>query len=240
MNTFRKEGLLLHTTNIITSSEFIFKIGEDKADFENIFPEFTVNDRIGVIVKNYCGAIRARTLILSAVTEFYDAYRSQLGNETEKFRIYPDFFLFHIGKHFGDHQQLDIWPSHREIIIEDNPEKILETINDRGITRLIIEDTNPNETVDFLQETVSSAKHRIKTPLAYSPNGRVENADITAKSTLNVERLVSNTLKESNNSNVLSDNSYKELKQNRHSLVVDNYVNETYRFISLTQALHML
>lgn len=230
----------MHTTNIINSSEFTFEVRGNKATFEDIFADFTVYDRIGVLVKNYCGAIGASSLILSAVTKFYDAYRSQLGNEPDKLRIYPEFYLFHIGKHYGDHQQLDIWPSHREIIIEDNPEKILEAINDRAITRLIVEDVSRSDKVDFLPETMNSAKQRIKTTLAYSSTGRVQNADITAKSTLNVEKLVSNTLRESSNSNILSDSTYKELKQNRDSLIDENYINETYRFISLTQALHML
>lgn len=230
----------MHTTKIINSSNFTFEIGKDKAVFEEIFPEFNEHDRIGVIVNDYCGAIGASAIILSAVTKFYDAYRSQLGNEKNKLRIYPEYFLFHVGKYFGDHQQMDIWPSHREIVVENNAEKILEAINDRAITRLIVEDVSPNYSADFLRETLSSAKERIKTTLAYSSTGRVEKVDITAKSTFNVERFVLNTLKESKNLNVLSESTYEKLKQNRHSLIMENYIQETYRVVSLTEAVHML
>lgn len=230
----------MHTTKIINSSEFTFTIENNEAFFEDIFPEFNEHDRIGVIVKDYCGAVGASVLILSAVTKFYDAHRSQLDSKEVKTRIYPEFFLFHVGECFGDHQQLDIWPSHREVIVEDNPEKILEAINDRAITRLVVKDISPNHSVDFLQETLNSAEHRIITTLAYSPTGRVRKADITAKSTLNVEKFVFNTLKESKNLNILSESTYQTLRKNRDSLIINNYIKETYKIISLKQALHML
>src|SRR5699024_2329525 len=116
--------------------------------------------------------------------KFYDAYRAELGNEKGKLRIYPEYFTFHIDQQHGDHRQMDIWPSHREVVVESNAEKILQAINDRAITRLLVPDGSPARSVNLLRETISSAEHRIITTLAYSPTGRVTQADITANTTL--------------------------------------------------------
>lgn len=42
-----------------------------------------------------------------------------------------------------DHSSLDVWPPHKEVIVPNEPEQILEAINDRGITRLLVEDVLP-------------------------------------------------------------------------------------------------
>lgn len=207
---------------------------------EDVFPGFNVQDRIGIVVKDFCGATGASTLIMAAITKFYDFYRPQLGNEKNKLRIYPEYFLFHIGKRFGDHQQMDIWPSHREVIVENNAEKILQAINDRAITRLLVVDSYPSQSTEFMPETLNSAKQRIITTLAYSSTGRVEQADILAASTTRVERYVMSTLNESKQGAILSEYMYDRLQNIRHSLFSDEHIKETYRKVSLTEALHML
>ena len=50
------------------------------------------------------------------------------------FFIYPDYFLFHVGGPLGDHSMLDIWPSHKEVVVPDQAEALLQAINDRAIT----------------------------------------------------------------------------------------------------------
>ena len=40
------------------------------------------------------------------------------------------------------HRNLDIWPSHKEVVVEPEPEALLRTINDRAITRLVVEDAD--------------------------------------------------------------------------------------------------
>src|SRR5699024_3877804 len=113
----------------------------------------------------------------------------------------------------GDHFWLDISPSHKEVIVADESEQILEAINDRAITRLIIPEgpavktktydiqSKNNEPKDgtalYLLETVNSAKQRIKTYIIYSPTGRLNEGPIQIKSTLEAERNVCKSLRES-------------------------------------------
>ncbi len=34
----------------------------------------------------------------------------------------------------------DVWPDHKEVTVPDHAEELLQAINDRGITRLLVED----------------------------------------------------------------------------------------------------
>ncbi|MEH7378314.1 hypothetical protein [Neobacillus drentensis] len=92
-----------------------------------------------------------------------------------------------------NHSWMDIWPPHKEVVVEDDPEQILEAINDRGITRLLVEDISPSSAT-FLRETISSAQHRIVSALANSPTGRVDQADITVISCSAAEENVLDSL----------------------------------------------
>ena len=61
--------------------------------------------------------------------------------------------------------------------MEPDPQAILEAIDDRAITRLVVEDGAPGEPA-FEAETVASARARIATCLAYSASGRVTGGDV--------------------------------------------------------------
>ena len=63
------------------------------------------------------------------------------------------------------------------MIVSDEPQEILEAIDDRAITRLVVEDGPPDETA-LDPEAVASARGRIVTCLAYSPTGRVAEPDV--------------------------------------------------------------
>ena len=45
-----------------------------------------------------------------------------------------------MGGPLGDHGRLDVWPRRKEVVVEDDPERILEVVDDRAITRLLVED----------------------------------------------------------------------------------------------------
>ncbi|WP_256237542.1 hypothetical protein [Bacillus sp. EB600] len=135
-----------------------------------------------------------------------------------------------------NHSWMDVWPPHKEVLVEDDPEQILEAINDRGITRLLVEDMVPVSPT-FLRETISSAQYRIVSALAYSPTGRVNQADITIMSCSAAE---DNVLDSLNRSDELSEEVKEQLRRGRQSLYVGGRVTETYRRIELSDALQML
>ncbi|WP_339226167.1 hypothetical protein NSQ77_11705 [Oceanobacillus sp. FSL K6-2867] len=227
----------MHTIYEMGYKDYEFELDGQASSLEEIFPNFNADDRIGVVTLTPGGTMGANALIMSALTRFYDFYREELGDEAGKLRIYPDYFVFHVGKLQMNHTMVDIWPPHKDVIVEvDDPEQILEAINDRGITRLVVEDI-PATTPTFLRETVSSAKRRIVSALAYSPSGRVENADVTIKSCPSAEKNLIATL---GMTEEISDEYRELLKRKRQSLVKADRIVETYRRIQPSSAVKML
>lgn len=226
----------MHTSEIMETQDFSFSIAGEKASIDNIFKGFNAQDRLGIIVSKPGAIAGTSALLMAAITRFYDFYRPNLGNKADQIRIYPDFFIFHINQLQIDSFFLDIWPPHKNVIVEDDPEQILEAVNDRGITRLIVEDIKPVEGV-FLKETLSSAKFRIKTAIAYSPSGRINNANLEVTSCQTAEKMLIDSLQRTQS---LSDKQRTDLIKQRKKLLEGKKIVESYRTINVEQALKML
>lgn len=220
----------MHTANELSSSAFAINVAGRPASFEDIFPGFTHQDRVGVVVRGPCGATGASTVILAAVTAFYDHQREKWG--PEEFFIYPDYFLFHVGRRWGDHGMLDIWPSHKEVVVSDESEEQLRAINDRAVTRLLVEDRTPRPP-SFERESLASARERIVTTMAYSAQGHVPEADV---------RVAGNRVTESYVDAVLDHSaaSRDAIKASRRRLFEGGRPVETYRRLNLDDALARL
>ncbi|MGK9184796.1 hypothetical protein KXS12_21400 [Priestia filamentosa] len=227
----------MHSTKIISSADFSFSLDGHPSSLEEVFPGFHTQDRIGIVVRRPGGATGASGLLMATIARFYDSYRSKISNKIGKLRIYPECFIFHVGRSHGNHADMDVWPPHREVMVEDDPEKILEAINDRGITRLIVEDTPPLSAT-FLRETISSAEHRILSTIAYSTNGRVENADVSVTTSRTIEKYVLNTLRLSRK--FFREDEFEHMLRVREGLTLNGQVTETYRRINLSDAMRML
>ncbi|WP_134704580.1 hypothetical protein [Ammoniphilus sp. YIM 78166] len=225
----------MHTTKVLRTTDFDITNHDVKSSLDKLFPGFNKRDRLGVVVRQPGGSAGASALLMAAITRFYDFHRSQLCNITGSLRIYPEYFIFHVGKQHMDHYWMDVWTPNKEVIVEDDPEQILEAINDRGITRLLVEDIVPSSAT-FLPETINSAKHRIISAIAYSPTGRVHNADVIITSCSTAERYVISSFKRSRE--MLTN--YDELLRHRENLLENNRVVETYRQIDIEDAFNKL
>lgn len=226
----------MHTTELMKSEDFSFLVDGKRALIDDIFESFNKDDRVGIIVSKPGGAVGTSALLMAAITRFYDFYRPNLGDREDEVWIYPDFFIFHIGQLQLNSFFLDIWPPHKNVIVENDPEQILEAVNDRGITRLIVEDIEPVEGV-FLKETLNNAKFRIKTAIAYSSTGRTNNANIEVTSCKAAEEMLIASI---NKSKSLSDNQREELIKRREEISKAGKIVESYRSIDVEQALNML
>jgi hypothetical protein len=163
----------MHSASELRSSMFELEVEGRRARLDELFAGFTEHDRLGVVMHAPCGAVGASALIAATVTAFYDIQRSRGGD----FFVYPDYYLFHVGRPLGQHGMLDVWPRHKEVVVADAPEAILEAIVDRAITRLVVED-GPARAPALEAEALASAQARIATCLTYSPSGRVADADV--------------------------------------------------------------
>jgi hypothetical protein len=162
----------MHTTGL-SRHDFRIEIAGAPAPVEDLFPGFDEHDRLGVVITSDDGARGAATLILATVTGFYDRLRAA----GEPFFAYADYFAFHVGDRRGNLGQLDIWPDHKEVVVPSDAEALLEAINDRGVTRLLVPDGRPG-TPSLARETLAGARRRIAGSLAYAPGGAVPDADV--------------------------------------------------------------
>lgn len=213
----------MHTARTLTSASFSVETAGSAGSLADVFPGFVERDRLGVVVRHPCGGVGASALILAAVTAFYDIQRARGGT----FFIYPDYFLFHVGGRQGDHGMLDVWPAHKEVVVPGDAEEILRAINDRGITRLLVEDGEPGMP-RFEPHTLASARARVLSALAYAPTGRVRGADVAVAGNDDTESYVRAVLERS------------EVALDRSAVWDDGRPVETYRRLGLDDALALL
>jgi hypothetical protein len=169
----------VHTT-ALRSEEFEITVDGRPATIDDVFPGFDEHDRLGIVIHDDLGAAGAASLILAAVTAFYDRLRAT----GEPFFAYADYFAFHIGADRGTLRKLDVYPAHKEVVVANDAERILEAINDRGVTRVLVPDRprGPQPAEPALErETLHSAQRRIRTALVYSPNGDTARADVRVR-----------------------------------------------------------
>jgi hypothetical protein len=163
----------MHSSRELTSSSFAIEVGGVTTTLEELFEGFGELDRLGVVMTGPCGAVGASALITATITAFYDIQRAR----GPDFFVYPDYYLFHVGRPLGDHGRLDIWPPHKEVVVPAGADRLLEAVNDRAVTRLVVEDGNAGEPPSD-PGALASARARIETCLAYSSSGRVDDADV--------------------------------------------------------------
>jgi hypothetical protein len=163
----------MHSSRELSSSSFEIEVGGVTAPLEELFEGFGEQDRLGVVLTQPCGAVGASALITATITAFYDIQRAR----GPDFFVYPDYYLFHVGRPLGDHGRFDVWPRHKEVVVPADGDRLLEAINDRAVTRLVVEDGPAGEPPSD-PGALASARARIETCLAYSPSGRVEDPDV--------------------------------------------------------------
>lgn len=243
----------MHTSKELRSDSFAIELDGRPAGIEDVFPGFDAHDRLGIVVREPFGAVGASGLLLAAVTAFYDAQRAR----AEEFFIYPDYFLFHVDRALGDHSMLDVWPSHKEVVVPDDAEAILRAVNDRAITRLLVPDGEPGR-AQLAAETSASARSRIVNVLRYSSTGRVPDGDVRVagndvtesyvRAVLDPDGLVETigdaadpyAAAVARRANEVAPDVRARLRASREGLREQGRAVETYRTLTLDQALAAL
>jgi hypothetical protein len=222
----------VHSSRELRSSAFAVRVGGEPGVLADVLEGFEAADRLGVVARRPCAVVGASALLLAAITAFYDIQRER----GDDFFIYPDYFVFHVGHRHGRHNRLDIWPPHKEVVAADEPEELLRAINDRAITRLVVEEGVPGNG-GFARETLASARARVRTAIAYSATGRVRDGDVEIASNDVVEAYVAGVLEQSEEVPLAER---ERIAAARAGLVEDGRPVETYRRIALDEALALL
>jgi hypothetical protein len=222
----------MHTSAALTSEDFRIVISGRPATLDAVLPGLDEHDRLGIVITETWGAAGASTLILAAVTAFYDRLRATEAD----FFAYPDFFAFHVGAHRGTLRKLDVFPDHKEVVVPNDPEALGRAINDRGVTRLLVPGrpgpaTKVTGRDAIARDTRHSARRRIRTALAYSPTGRVANPDVEIAGSAQTESFVTAMLEAAGPAE----------RPSRGDLVgPDGRPEETFRRLSIDDALTLL
>ncbi len=210
----------MHTSRALSSGDFEIQANGGQVTIDDLLPGFDEHARLGIVVTRDGGAAGASTLILAAVTAFYDRLRA-IGTE---FFAYPDFFAFHVagtGSHPPGLRKLDVFPEHKEPMVPDEAEEILRAINDRAITHLLVPERATSGPLG--RETRHSAQRRIRAAIAYSPDGRVARSDVAITAAPQAEEFVT-----------------AMLGRPRDLAGADGRPRETFRRIAVDDALGML
>jgi hypothetical protein len=164
----------MHTSHVLSGADFQISVDGRPASLAELLPGFDEHTRLGIVVAEDGAAAGASSLILAAVTGFYDRLRA-----TEPdFFAYPDYFAFHVGRSRGSLRMLDVFPEHKEPVVQDDDEAIVRAVNDRGVTHLLVPDRDVIRSPQLGRDTRHSAQRRIRAAIAYSPRGRTARADI--------------------------------------------------------------
>jgi hypothetical protein len=155
----------MHLSRLMKTAEFQFSTDGRAIRFDDVFPAFGRNDRVGIVSRTPGSAHCAAGLLLAALARFYEIRLS----ESDDFYSYPDFFVFHVDELRGYHGMIDVWPEHKEVLVDANPESIVSAVNDRNITQLLLEDASPAPGV-MARETVEALRVRLKTAYTFDPS----------------------------------------------------------------------
>jgi hypothetical protein len=123
------------------------------------------------------GAAHLIQLAITAFYDARPSRRAAKPIEGDPDAVYPEIYLFHVGDRHGDHSWLDVWPARKEVFVEDDPRAVLDAINDRAITRLAVPDAAPH-VIDHEWKEPAAARDRVASAFAYSANGKVAAHDV--------------------------------------------------------------
>jgi hypothetical protein len=247
----------VHTIASLHSDMFSVLLDGTPSSIDGVLPDWTLWDRLGVVIDEPMGGIGASHMIQIAITSYYEASERRRG----ALEVYPDIYAIHVGKGWGTHSAFDFWPARREVILSDDPRDLLDAINDRGITRLVVPD-RPEAALDYRPKEADTAIDRITSAFAYHPSGRADRADVTIsgkdkRTEINPSRVIRpirlektvktakafketdlayiEWLKERDNDVTAEDVARVELQ--RKALLKDGAATETYRRIGVVEAL---
>lgn len=204
----------MHSNDEIDAESFEYVQNGTPVQREKVMPSIGIHDRLGIVDHQQFDALGANAFVCSCVCSFYDLYRqnristesvvtdtidkddSRVSSYLEEngFYAYPDFYTFQSTDELVDYLWFDIWPDHKHVSVGTDPETALRMINDRAITTLLVPDASPSPP-SLKPETRESAERRINSCYLYSPDGDLDDPDLSIRfETDSLETWIESTL----------------------------------------------
>jgi hypothetical protein len=254
----------MHVATLLKSDMFDIRIEGRVAAISDVFADWNLHDRFGLVIDEPFGGIGATHLLQIAMTSFYDIKPVRRAERA----VYPEIYAFHVGGGRGAHAPYDFWPARREVILSTDHREVLDAINDRGITRLAVPDRPPRD-VQHRPKEEDAAFDRIVSAFVYDVSGRVPDGDLVISGNdrrteynpdqvlkpFSPERFAAarpipgRAVKETDNSYMewlriraadVTDEDRARATERRHALRENGLATETYRRVSVEEALKRL
>lgn len=254
----------MHVATLLKSDMFDIHIEGRVAAISDVFADWNPHDRFGLVIDEPFGGIGATHLLQIAMTSFYDIKPVRRAERA----VYPEIYAFHVGGGRGAHAPYDFWPARREVILSTDHREVLDAINDRGITRLVVPD-RPPRAVEHRPKEEDAAFDRIVSAFVYDASGRVSDGDLmisgndrrteynpdqvlkpySAERFATARPIPGRAVKETDNSYAewlrtraadVTDEDRVRATERRHALREDGLATESYRRIGIEEALKRL
>jgi aminomethyltransferase len=170
----------MHSSYALSSDDFaVERDGEAVGALSDLWPGgYQPGDRLGVLLNQPMDPCGCSNLIAATNTLFYDVLRDTKG--TGGFFRYADTYLIGVGCEPGDFNQLDVWPLHKFVgVLQPTAEAVLETINDRRITLLVLPEVGLRCRGEVVLSTWNALLAQVRCAVTYAPrSGRARGGDV--------------------------------------------------------------
>ena len=172
----------MHSSYALSSDDFAVERDGEAGALSDLWPGgYQPGDRLGVLLNQPMDPSGCSNLICGTNTLFYDHLRETRGSGN--FFRYADTYLFGVGCEPGDFNQLDVWPMHKFVgVMQPTAEAVLETINDRRITLLVVPEAGLRCRGEVVLSTWNALLAQVRCVVTYSPAHRpARGADVGAR-----------------------------------------------------------
>jgi aminomethyltransferase len=169
----------MHSSYALRSEDFEVERDGKAGPLSDLWPGgYQPGDRLGVVLNQPMDPCGCSNLICATNTLFYDVLRDTKGQGG--FFRYADTYLIGVGCEPGDFNQLDVWPMHKFVgVMQPTAEAVLETINDRRITLLVVPEVGLRCRGEVVLSTWNALLAQVRCVLTYSPRtGRARGGEI--------------------------------------------------------------
>ena len=160
-------------SSFLRGSDFEMTVDGKTIAHAHFFADLSKQNRVGLIAPKRVDGVGAITLVMAYVTAFYDCYRL----EDDDFFAYPDYFSFQTQSPVARYSYFDIWPNHKNVMVDLTHIERLNAITDRAIDVLIVPACEPTERT-YERVQLECARRTIDRCYLYSFADELADADI--------------------------------------------------------------
>lgn len=218
----------MHTSEDLAASDFDYWSEGQLVSRSSVMPSITPTTRVGVVIGAASEGLDAGNFVLSCVTAFYDRLREAHDDYFE----YPGYYTFQINTDPADYRMLDIYPDHKNVVVEPKTEKLVQSITDRAIDILLVPNNNTGSS-ELADITRRSAERQINYCYQYAGTEQLDEFDFS----IGLPRHLVEDWYEA------TIDSVDEPSVNNRQTVVDAYneqITQRFRWIGLENALASL